>query len=145
MPKRDEKLSQALQFLLNIYNVPNACSSKEFKYSKILSIPLRDGKAWNIRLSRNSPQSTQTCWPKLKNFRENKRKRWKILLHGMATSSSPLQKSSAKKSMIMKLRTVKIPEYAFAQYSKRHMPFCWSKRQNAHKSLSNILFLYFHC
>lgn len=132
MPKRDEKLSQALQFLLNIYNVQNACSSKEFKYSKILSIPLRDGKAWNIRLSRNSPLSTQNRLTKDKESPREQEETSKISFAWNGNFFFTFTKIVCKKSMIMKLRTVKIPEYAFEKYSKRDTPFFWSKRQNAH-------------
>lgn len=132
MPKRNEKLSQALQFLLNIYNVPNACSSKEFKYSKILSIPLRDGKAWNIRLSRNSPLSAQNMLTKDKESPREQEETLKIYFAWYGNFFFTFTKIVCKKSIIMKLRTVKIPECAFEQYSKRHTPFCWSKRQNAY-------------
>lgn len=132
MPKRDEKLSQALQFLLNIYNIPNACSSKEFKYSKILSIPLRDGKAWNIRLSRNSPLSAQNMLTKDKESSREQEETLKISFAWNNNFFFTFTKIVCKKSIIMKLRTVKIPKCAFEQYYKRHTPFCWSKRQNAH-------------
>lgn len=107
MPKRDEKLSQALQFLLNIYNVPNVYSSKEFKYSKILSIPLRDGKAWNIRLSRNSPLSAQNMLTKDKESPREQEETLKISFAWYGNFFFTFTKIVCKKSINNEIKNAK--------------------------------------